>query len=62
MIIANQINDAFAQFDLEGLDPPPKAQTNNMMKPTIGIIAINIVIIQSPVVTTGLLEFVYIAF
>ena len=53
MIIANQINEAFAQFDLEGFDPPPKAQTNNIMKPTIGIIVIKIVIIQSPVVTTG---------
>lgn len=50
MIIAIQINEAFAQFDFEAFAPPPNAQTNSIIKLTIGIEAINIVTIQSPVV------------
>lgn len=51
--ITIQIKAALAQFALLGLVPLPKAQTNSIMIPTIGIAVINIVKTQSPVVTAG---------
>ena len=51
MKIANQINEAFAQFALLGWVPAPKAHTNNIMMFTTGINVIKSVSTQFPVVT-----------
>lgn len=51
--MAYQINIAFAQLLLFGFSLEPKAQTNNMIKPTSGINEIKRVTTQSLVDNTG---------
>lgn len=46
-----QIKFAFAQLALLGCVPPPKAQTSNMISPTIGMQEIKMVKTHSPVFT-----------
>ena len=50
--IANQINVAFAQFALLGLELSPNAQTKSIINPTRGIAETSNVTTHSPVFTT----------